>query len=499
MAERVEKQEAEPLVGEKALFDYFREVIVPFAGIQVGQFVERPPEWLKAEEWDLATHCKNSLMQAELTYKYCETSALDLKDGLRPLSYFDMVARTATAAKETDIRPAQRAANKWWKIGVTRLLGKLEDGEDGEESKQLRNGILSYRWLLNDIRRAWHAARVFLSEIEGPLSVVEAHAAGKDPVAVSRAPLSRDHRYTLVSRSSLDRWLGRVGERRELGELIERWSERSAALAGLFTEGIHKHLRKGKKDWEFSEFSRESAKKLREEYLSQELRNVILSSNPAEKVKARIADAGSKVPLDLDVVQVLLNARASGDSPVTWPLIIDPGEESPGKDKGGERGCTPMTAPPMQGRIARSYWAFIGAIGPCLPAAMHMEVASIWRVEGVGRKDATKKIKSNTKHILDDWENRIERFLVFLFRYRALLEVSKLRQDMHDFISYPPEDAGLDAKQVKELAEVRGSVEGVLFWWDICSASSRFLILDTWGRRGDQLRPNGNWPTEKYI
>jgi hypothetical protein len=39
--------------------------------------------------------------------------------------------------------------------------------------------------------------------------------------------------------------------------------------------------------------------------------------------------------------------------------------------------------------------------------------------------------------------------------------VSKFRQDMHDFISAPPKDAGLSTEQMNELKEARGRLERV--------------------------------------
>src|SRR5262249_30654691 len=75
-------------------------------------------------------------------------------------------------------------------------------------------------------------------------------------------------------------------------------------------------------------------------------------------------------------------------------------------------------------RLGRSLFLFLFGVSPTLPALIHIEVASV-----LHHADSM-KMKKSAEAILESWQRRIRRHLLFVQRYRRALEVTKIRLDL---------------------------------------------------------------------
>jgi hypothetical protein len=76
-------------------------------------------------------------------------------------------------------------------------------------------------------------------------------------------------------------------------------------------------------------------------------------------------------------------------------------------------------------RLARAYFLLIAALAPCLPAIIHVDVASR-HYAGTGGTEW----KAGARESMSKWSKRIETFRTFVRRYRRVLENSKFRLDL---------------------------------------------------------------------
>jgi hypothetical protein len=413
--------------------DYFVNVVLPTASIGVGQFVHVIPG-RDDEIWNLELAADSSLLNAELqgNRKFFRFALNHIDNLRRRLHYSEMLgaslkdhdSATTLASKILDewdvtvlqkVFPTERSADE----------SKLPPNRDlDDDLKNLAPHLVDYRWLVNDVRCAWHAARIFLNRISDTLrkrSSRQPPAEGEDPHILPdtseitrRDNFFRDDRYTIPTRQAFDRWL-----------------RRSETLTNFLQTVEGEHHDAG--DGEAKDIGDDQIGICRGEFYT--IDNDWLRRAIEDDIKA-IVNYGrglgaTEIPLSAEDLKLFLTTRtivSKGKEDRRWPLILDPGlhDRLPaGADEDEERLRLAAHDSRTNERLSRALLLFFFGVSPTLPASIHIEVAATLRHFGCDGASVTR-----VRKILDDWRRRVRRHLLFIQRYRRALEITKIRLDL---------------------------------------------------------------------
>jgi hypothetical protein len=410
-----------PTVRDVWIKDYFVNVVLPTASIGVGQFV----------------HAANSsLLDAELrgSRKFFHFALNHIDNLRRRLHYSEMLGaslkdhRSATAL-------ASKILNEWDATVLQKVFQTARPTDEpswpsspdlDRDLENLAPHLVDYRWLVNDVRCAWHAARIFLNRISDTLrkrSSRQRPAEGEDPHILPdtseitrRDNFFRDDRYTIPTRQAFDRWLRR-------SETLTKFLQS--------VEGEHYDAGDGKA----KDIGCDQIGISRGEFFAPDkdwLRRAVEDDIKAIVNYGRGLGA-TEIPLSAENLKLFLTTRTivSKELPKEdrrWPLILDPGLHD-GLPAGPEEDKVKLRLAAHDSRtnerLSRALLLFFFGVSPTLPASIHIEVAATLRHFGCDSASV-----SRAREILDDWRRRVRRHLLFVQRYRRALEVTKIRLDL---------------------------------------------------------------------
>jgi hypothetical protein len=412
-----------PSQTESWVRSYLSNVVIPFGCIQAGSYIkERRIGWERPGT--IEDGVENTLLSAELASGFFQDDARLIESSIRSLDYYDLVRK---AGRSPGVSGLEALNKNWMDFVQDSLLTP-------SATKQSYKHIQSYQWILNDIRRAYHAGRIFLSEIDGPAASLNNLEDTLDRRSYqhsrSRYPFPRSRRYVVFSRQTLKRWLGQGRYLQLMQDLIKDWQESigaETATAWLRSRiaFLDSNTGRANRPERFRNFPG-----LLPDYFRAELAALLKDHDKAGKEYQHIA---GESPLNESEVELLLSARRpSDDIAKPWVLLLDPAMRRPRMQEGRdsltqeeERLAQLATAEEMKSYIARSYFAFVNALAPALPAAMHLEVAASLYANCQGRHSQQLR---NVRSALTDWRKIIDGFMIFVLRYWALLEIASLRQ-----------------------------------------------------------------------
>ncbi len=250
-----------------------------------------------------------------------------------------------------------------------------------------------------------------------------------------------------MTRARLDWWLGRSPE---LGGLIKAWQTQPFECKTAPDDG----------EW----LNPPSRDDIRADLRRRLGALIPLPATPSE----------TQIPIDLRAISSILTARR--EDRADWPFILDPGAKSPGTPGQG----TAVEA--VQARLARSYFLFVHALAPCLPVAIHAEIASLLYSQN---HDKSPNLAS-VHEVLRDWRARVSGFLAFMWEYRAVFEFAKLRLDLWQHVRDVTGE-GEELQHMKEKFELATEAGAHLSLApDISFASLGVFGCPAWG-----LKPEG--------
>lgn len=263
----------------------------------------------------------------------------------------------------------------------------------------LQRHLRSYQWILNDLRKAHHAARIFANDVSSTLRYAESEpgAAGTKPDQVTRVRTRQDlfskyDRYTVITNKSLLRWVnqapflmseylgGEPGSEDTPRQIQKAWIENARDIKRVLFDDLCT-LYDAKQDT----FGRILMGR------GNVAKGVYAMANPS--------DSGSSPAQDL-----LLPLATSGPQ------------------------CEDFRSAATKARLSKAYFLFIVALVPCLPALIHIEVASRHWDAAVNGRGMT--WADDARKDLEEWRKRVYLFSRFLLRYRRVIEHIKLRLDL---------------------------------------------------------------------
>lgn len=337
--------------------EYLTEVVLPFASLEVGRFIATP-----REATDRGTGANLWAWEKRTDFGAKNRALLDPLR--RRVDYMVMVARSGVAAESTagvfraDIESDLR-----------RLLESAFPTKD--QMDDIGTHWISYQWLLNDVRRAWHASRITLNHI-GEIIKHTAHEAGKKQVARHRdlrGRFSRRDRYRVLRPEDFAEAL------KQSEAISDFWAKASAEFSAE-----HGAFDKSWKDWRF------------------------------EDVVSCIAGVSPTAP---NVEKALRQSIENGDRGKSPFILFDMGPEQEQL---------------AYGRVSRALFLFVAGFGPCIPSLIHIAFAGAHYAHTIGIAPPAGRTWSEVqKNILDGWERQIDGFKRFLRRYRVSLEYCLVR------------------------------------------------------------------------
>ncbi len=256
LAPRLETREAGHGEPQRWFEDYFFDVVIPMATLDVGRFVS-PPQcprtaaaytkehlllWheLDANE-DGMLHRRSASKNGDgkgRSRKAGTGEPDDTNEGCKPGKFFqsdrqwiDDFRRRIDyiSANETRLN-----AGETRQIYETSLAEDLKTFVNASRTKSPVGGLkhlVEYQWLLNDVRRAWHAARIFINHM-GELIEHSMEEAQVPPHMIKRNFFSRSDRYRVTSLVSLIDEINRLPPFREFWKTaIEDVGGHAAAIA----------------------------------------------------------------------------------------------------------------------------------------------------------------------------------------------------------------------------------------------------------------------------
>lgn len=494
-------------INEQWVSEYFIRSVIPAAGMIVGQFT-RPRAEFGDRSQTVDQVAKNSLLRDELMrsdHPFFEGTIENVEHLLRRYDYLQSIAQGAIASGATPV--AQEAFLRWRDLildtvfpvqtigGSATEMQTLADRlrgyppapkpvpgretDEADERVRFVGQIDSYRWLVNDVRRGWQAARIFLNQISGALkkyssmeNPVDTDPAQSDPMDAApeitrKDRFFREDRYTLGTRMSLHRWMDRSTS---LRTFITDYKQK-ATLEEL---GLR---RPNKGFWT-----------LDPNYVERQMREDF-GKILWRKFGETPSWAGNfeRVELNAQQLGTLLQARA-GD-----------------EEKGGERRI--FYFDPMLGsskdddpvevlqaqthsRLARSLLLFLFGFAPTLPSLIHLEVAAV--MKHFPAQDPQQKIKKASA-VLQAWCNEIRHFMTFIYDYRRLLELMKFRLDIMELCRQAYDGDGGDVLKVMGIKSPLDPISyGV---WLALTPDMSFATLGIGGIRTFTWPQNPNaWP-----
>jgi len=412
-----EKDTARAVEEGTRLKNYLINVLVPFASIDLGGFVKSTWQLMDYPDARKETHREpdaqkgdyppRSLLREEALNRKALSKIVERADIVRRrYDYLEAIGKESLGSSSVS-KASQDLIGEWGELLMDVLLPDeqarivsagdeqpkawekldLEETEYHSVTSMLREHLRSYQWILNDLRKAHHAARVFSNDVSSTQRFVPREGPAK---AGSAAFLSRNRtrqdqfaktdRYTVITIDSLSRWVFQSNFLRDQYGSDEVAKE-SPAL-------------------EFPEETASTAKKT----LIADLIEIYGVSRPKEKSKIVFRPAN----LEKGVKKTSENFKSSD-----WP--IDLPTSGPGKKTFREAAAA--------ARLAKAYFFFILGIAPCIPSLVHVEVAS----HCYGRVG---NWKTSAQIAAGRWQTRIVRFAKFVQNYRRVIENVKFRLDL---------------------------------------------------------------------
>lgn len=193
-----------PIDTEDVLVDqverYFTDCVVPLAGLELGRFMPTTSEPLNMPP----IKEQKPFVLVEHENNFFQNSVCQLEHLRRRIDYFSRLTRVGASqlAVGEQTKDAIEILEKYYLRSLlpvepnwSSTPGRPEGGTDGpsrepnsdeinseaelpnpasqafkerleNENRQLRNTLGDYQWLLNDMRRAWHAGRIFLATVD---------------------------------------------------------------------------------------------------------------------------------------------------------------------------------------------------------------------------------------------------------------------------------------------------------------------------------------------
>lgn len=460
---------------EESIRRYFVDIVIPLGSINIGQYVHADDEMRRRPE--TMEDCKRrALLTSELREKIDEKGVPSVDGECFARSFSTMVAQEARRMEYYRALSEDRTTKfftdhgrsdgnsrvaKWDEI----VMGFLPNDP---KKAGIHRRIPYYRALINDVRCAWSAARIFLAEIDGPLiklSEVEVEddrtSDSEKDMAVSRTRRGKFtgfSKYQMITLSSIRRWQGRGKYGSGLYKILVEWHKEPVFLCIAKGEGekdkiVEKNGVKAAILTNSQDGLVGSAVNVSNQYVRSELARILWRRK--EEEAARKILRGEKDWWSASATRALLKARR--DDGGEWGMLLDPSVARADEMKrhkarievarrGREGRSRPDTADQndvqeqdsratkeaMKGRVARSYASFLYALAPCLPTAIHLDIAgTVYHhlSDEFGSKDGMhKKDEDELCKIVGQWESAILEFIYFMMKYRALLEIDHLRQ-----------------------------------------------------------------------
>jgi hypothetical protein len=435
---------------ENALIkDYFVNLVLPMASIGVGQFVHVRDD----DGQTLERAVKSSLLRAELEEPVFFQSALDYIDNLRRRLHYSEMLGVSLKDHRSAATLTGKILEDWDKKVLQNVFRPNSSaGQSGQARVDpdfggLAGHLVDYRWLVNDARCAWHAARIFLNRISDTLRKRSSRqAAEADPAHIfpdtseitRRDNFFRDDRYTIPTRQAFDRWLRRSKTLKDFLQSVDekrRYAKNGKPPATIRVEEI------GLLGSEGGFFSVDPGWLGR--MVEQDIKDIV---NYGRGDGA--TETATEIPLSPENLKLFLTKRTivrkkpttegrpKEDKPKEdrpreaerWPLILDPGlhdQVQLGPEEKEYEVWLAAHESRTHDRLSRALLLFFFGVAPTLPASIHIEVAATLRHSGVNDNSIGK-----AKEILNDWEHRVRRHLLFVQFYRRALEVTKIRLDL---------------------------------------------------------------------
>jgi hypothetical protein len=335
---------------------YFFDVVIPMATLDVGRFVS-PPRSAK----NTTGYTKEDLLlwkETDQELKFFKDDRQWLDDLRRRIDY---ISTTETALNRAETREI-------YEQSVAPDLKTFIEAARTTKQFGVFEHLVQYQWLLNDVRRAWHAARIFINHIG---EFIEHKAAEQNRLPdhpVKRNFFSRSDRYRVVTLVSL------IDEINRLPPFNDFW-EKATVDIGNHVANIAKS---GEVYWR-----------------SVSPERFIRMLVPADRSNS--GSSTSALPNIDEVTSGLLDKKCTSSSPFLFSNDI----EGHG-----------------YARLSRVLFFLVIGIGPCLPAMIHIDIAGAF-YNNVRR--------SETKARLKHWRDQLRNLQTFCFRYRASLERFLLR------------------------------------------------------------------------
>lgn len=433
--------------------EYFVSVVLPFASIEVGRFVRTPFPFRAddASEWSMEDLAQQSLLHAELKRPnsfFAEEGALI--DGFRrEYDYLEALAREQGATGALAAAAANRTLMEWKKSVFNGVFPRAADQSAPAigANSLLRQHLVNYQWLLNDVRRAWHAARIFLSQTSSALRKQSAqdldnieHEVAEfinTPEITSKDRFSREDRYAIATRQAFDRWLRRS---KSLNQLLDQVEDSYKKWTGKILPEDLRKLDVGVKRDPKTKFYVLDPEWLRGR-VCQDINAIIDYGDPTGKRREErdlTSLTAAELKLFLRTRQRDPAVRTRQRDPLRWPLLLDPGlhetSEGPDREKISDGHRQALRTARGHARISRMLLLFLYGVSSSLPSLIHIETASVLRRARAPSPDSPLWLDDadvdQARQVLYGWEKQIWRHLQFVQSYRRVLEIATLRLDL---------------------------------------------------------------------
>ena len=336
---------------------YFFEVVLPLATLDIGRFVSAPDHPKEAKNY----RQEHLLLWAETAegVKFFKTHRAWLNDLRRRIDY---ISTSETALNRAETREIYE------KCVSQDLVKYVEDARSSKPVGVLEH-LVDYQWLMNDVRRAWHATRIFINHL-GEFTEQAAAAQNKLPEHTMRRNFfTRSDRYRIVSLVSL------IDEIKSLPPFYSFWLKASQDIGGYVSSVREK---KGDREVHW------------DAVCPAMFIEMLLNSDPKRQ-------GVSGVRLEADCESAKRGLLATQHIELSPFLFTG--------DRNGHGNA----------RLSRVLFFLIVGLGPCFPAMIHMDIAGAL----YAGFDASERVLS--------WREVLDKFQIFCFRYRASMERFLLR------------------------------------------------------------------------
>jgi hypothetical protein len=340
---------------QRRIEHYFFDVVIPMATLDIGRFVPEPDRPLTAQ---------NFTLEDTLLWHETDSSSLFFSYDRQ---WFDSLRRRLDYISTTQAPSGAADTREIYEDAVPKFR------KDKDTQIQAIHHLVEYQWLLNDLRRAWHAARIFINQIG---EFVEHDAASKNVLpddAIQRNFFSRTDRYRVTSLISL------IDEIKRFKPFNLFWKCATSDVGGYVAA------------------------------VKDPDTHFVLWDNVTGRqfIEMLVISDSSRSPADIDALP-LESAKdgllAQKTVPETSPFLFS------GHDDHYD-----------YARFSRFLFFLIVGLGPCFPAMIHIDIAGTLYPEGDEQRYEDVFVR------IEDWRTELNNLQVFCFRYRGSLERFFLR------------------------------------------------------------------------